>query len=98
MIHVIADIRIKPGMLEEFAAIAQPFVALSRQEPGCRRYDLSASITDPESLVFVEQWESREALEAHLASPHLTAFREARRPFLVAAHVEIIHPDRVEVL
>lgn len=98
MIHVIADIRIRPGLLEEFAAIAQPCIAASRREPGCRRYDLNASITDPDALVFVEQWESREAFEAHRTTAHHAAFSQANKPFIVASQVSIIHPDKVEVI
>lgn len=98
MIYVIADVRIRPGTLEAFAAIAQSCITLSRQEPGCRRYDLHASITDPEGLVFVAQWESREALDAHYATPHLAEFQEANKAFVVASRVEVIHPGEVERL
>lgn len=98
MIYLVARIHIKPGALEAFAAIAQPCIEATRREPGCVHYDLHASITDPETVVFVEQWESREALDAHFRTPHLAAFRKASREHVVTSRVEVIHPEHVEVL
>ncbi|GLQ53533.1 putative quinol monooxygenase [Devosia nitrariae] len=98
MIYVIATIRIRPDALEAYATLAQPCIAATRREAGCLLYDLDASTTDPETLVFVQKWESREALADHLNAPHVVAFREAIKPYVIEAQVEIVHPDRVEVM
>ena len=70
----------------------------TRREPGCILYDLHASVTDPERVVFIEQWQSRDAFEAHLKTAHLAAFGAASKPYVVSAKVEVIHPDHVETL
>lgn len=98
MIYVVATVRIHPGTLEPFVETAYPAIETTRREAGCILYDLHASVTDPYRLVFIEQWETREAFNAHLEAPHMLALREANKPFVADAKVEIIHPDRVEVL
>ena len=98
MIYVIATVHIRPDALEAYATLAQPLIAAARHEPGCIRYDLGASLTDPQSLIFLQQWQTREALTVHIGSPHAVAFREAIKPFITDATLEIIHPERVEVM
>ncbi|MCX7324038.1 MAG: putative quinol monooxygenase [Hyphomicrobiales bacterium] len=98
MIYLIATLRIKPGSLAAVTAAVTPCLEATRKEAGCISYDLHADVTDPEALVFVERWETREALTAHFGTPHLQAWREAGGPHIVSRKIEIIHPDRVETL
>ena len=49
--------------------------APTRAEKGCINYDLHVSPDNPGLLVFHENWVSKEDLDAHLASPHIDAFR-----------------------
>lgn len=48
----------------------------TRAEKGCLNYDLHVSPDDPGLLVFHENWESKDDLDAHLASAHIDAFRK----------------------
>lgn len=96
MIYVVATLTIKPGSLEALRAPAAACIAETRKEEGCIAYELMASLDDPERLVFVEKWETREALTAHSKKPHLVAWREASAPHLVERRIEVIHPDKVE--
>ncbi|KKB84958.1 hypothetical protein VW29_09105 [Devosia limi DSM 17137] len=98
MIYVVSTVRIHPGTLEPFVEAAYPAIETTRREPGCILYDLHASVTDPYRLVFTSQWESREAFNTHLESPHMLALCETNKPLVLGAKVEIIHPERVEVL
>ncbi|MEM8811811.1 MAG: putative quinol monooxygenase [Pseudomonadota bacterium] len=98
MIVVIAKLSIKPGSVQDVLALAKPCIAETRDEPGCLFYDIHQSLTDPETLVFVEHWETREALSAHFETPHVSTWREARTPFVTGASIEIIHTDNVETL
>ena len=97
MILVVATIVIRPDTLEAIRPHALACIEATRKESGCIAYDLHASMTDPERLVFVEKWETREALTAHSKQPHLAAWREASAPYLVSRTIEIVHPERVEV-
>lgn len=75
-VTVIAFHRAKPGkeraLRETLLALCGP----TRVEKGCINYDLHVSTDDPSLLVFHENWVSKADLEAHLASPHIDAFRE----------------------
>lgn len=96
MIYVIATLTIKPGSLDALRGPAADCIAETRKESGCISYELFASVTDPEKLVFVEQWESRDALTAHSRQPHLKVWRDASAPHLVSRKIEIVHPDKIE--
>ncbi len=98
MIFVIATLRIKPGSLPSVIEAAQPCLAATRLEQGCISYDLHANVTDPETVVFVERWATRDALSKHFEMPHLKAWRDAGGPHIVSRTVEIVHSDHVEVL
>ncbi|MEQ1954575.1 putative quinol monooxygenase [Mesorhizobium sp. CN2-181] len=97
-IYVLATLTIKPGSMEALRGPALACIEGTRKEKGCISYDLFVSATDPDTLVFVERWKTREDLTAHSQEPHLVAWREASTPHLAARKVEIIHPDKVETL
>lgn len=40
-----------------------------RNEPGNLGYDYFISISDPETVLLIDSWESQEAIDAHHASP-----------------------------
>ena len=96
MIYVVATLTIKPGTLDHLREPAAACIAQTRKEAGCISYELFASLTDPEKLVFIEKWETREALTAHSKQPHLKAWRDASAPHLVSRSIEIVHPEKVE--
>ena len=96
MIYVVATLAIKPGTQEALREAAVACIAATRKEKGCISYDLHASLTDPERLVFVERWETREDLTSHSKQPHLAAWREASAPHLVSRTVEVVHVDKAE--
>ncbi len=80
MIVVAAHITLKPGKKEEFWKLAQECIATTRTENGCISYTLFASMESEDKLVFLEEWETRAALDAHLQAPHLKAFSAATTP------------------
>ena len=90
-VDVVAHIHAKPGREAELRAVLEGFVAPTRQEDGCLRYDLFVDLDDPTKFTFIEEWSSREALEAHGKSSHITAGR-AMFPDLLA------QPGWVQVL
>ena len=70
-IAVVAKEKIKPGQEEAFIACMAEMFELTRQEAGCISYDLYKPENDPEAdFAMVELWESKEALDAHMASEH----------------------------
>lgn len=67
--------RAKPGRGDEAQAAFREVAVPTHAEDGCILFALHRVTGDPERLVLVERWESREALDAHIATDHLAAFR-----------------------
>lgn len=82
LLTVIAYMKAAPGKRDELRAALEALVEPTSQEQGYVNYDLHQSIEDLGLFLFYENWESGEALDAHLAAPHLTAFA-ARIPELL---------------
>ena len=79
-VTVIAYHRAKPGKERALREALLGVCAPTRGEKGCLNYDLHVSPDDPGLLVFHENLAD---LDAHLASPHIDAFR-AVAPDLLA--------------
>jgi quinol monooxygenase YgiN len=76
-VHVIATFFPEVGKEDELERVLLEMIEPTRREPGCIRYDLVRSLQGNSSteLVFVEEWESAAALDAHGRTPHLLALR-----------------------
>jgi quinol monooxygenase YgiN len=74
--------------LAAFEALVQP----THDEAGCILYALHRGTDDPRRLAFVERWESREHLDAHLGSSHVSALLE-RADELLAEPADIVVYD-----
>ncbi len=98
MIYVLATITTLSGQAAALIRGARACIDATRLEEGCISYDYVQDTEKPDVVVVIERWSSREALAAHLLVPHLAAWREARKPFVKATKVEIIHAGQVEVL
>jgi quinol monooxygenase YgiN len=97
MIFVVATITIKPGSEAAVRAAVAPAIAATLEEAGCLGYDLHQSVSDPLTFVFVERWETREALTAHSKTAHLKVWRDASGPHVTSRQIEVIHPEKIEV-
>lgn len=74
-VDVVAHLCAKPGCESALRLVLESFVAPTRQEKGCLRYDLHVDLDDPTKFTFVEEWESRVDLEKHGQSEHIAAGR-----------------------
>ena len=75
-IVVVGSFTARPGKEAEGLQAFEELVEPTHAEDGCILYALHRGSDDPAKLAFIERWESREALEAHLASPHIQAVLE----------------------
>ena len=98
MIYVIATVTIKPEKTEETLAAARIAIAETVKEKGCISYDLHTSVTNPTQHVFVERWEDRDCLNAHMHQPHFKVWRKAGAEGITARKIEIITDGKVEVM
>lgn len=46
-----------------------------RAEDGCVRYDYYLSEKDPNELLLIEQWETKQHQQTHIAQPHMERLR-----------------------
>ncbi|WP_375425230.1 putative quinol monooxygenase [uncultured Friedmanniella sp.] len=79
---VVAFMRARPGREDELRSAFEALVEPTTQEAGYVNYDLHESTSDPGLFYFYENWESGDALDAHLDAPHLRQF-VARIPELL---------------
>jgi quinol monooxygenase YgiN len=68
---VVGSFTAAPGREAEAEAAFRGLLEPTHGEEGCILYALHRGVDDPRRLAFVERWASREALEAHLGSPHI---------------------------
>lgn len=88
-VTVTARSKAKPGREKDLENALRAVVPPTHQEEGCLRYAVHRSTDDPGAFLIVEKWSSMEALQAHLATPHVQElFRKA--PELVVAPPEIL--------
>ena len=74
-VTVLARFKAKPGMEEKAKQAILACVAPTRAEKGCINYDLHQSVDDKAVFILYENWESKEILDKHLKTPHLTGLQ-----------------------
>ena len=98
MIHVIASIRVKLDGVKRFLEVFNANVPAVRAEAGCIEYrpavdvasGLAAQRLEPDLVTIIEKWESLEALRAHLAAPHMAAYREKVKDLVVNVTLKVL--------
>jgi quinol monooxygenase YgiN len=77
MIVVVGRVSTDPDKREALIRIGQTVAAASRAEAGCIGYRLYGDTELEDEFVFIEEWESDEALQRHFATPHISEFMQA---------------------
>ncbi len=99
MFSLVVQLEVRAEDRDEFlAAITANAAASVRDEPGCRRFDVSAVEGDDTRFLLYELYDDAEAFEAHKQAPHFATWREVAdrvlasqvntRGALVASHAE----------
>ena len=84
MIVVVGRVQTDADKRDELIRVGRAVAAASRMEAGCVSYCLYESTENPNEFVFVEEWESQDALTRHFATAHIREFMQASRATLVA--------------
>jgi quinol monooxygenase YgiN len=84
MIVVVGRVRTDADKRAELVRIGQAVAGASREEPGCISYRLYEDAELDNEFVFVEEWESSEALQRHFATTHVADFMRAIPDTIVA--------------
>jgi quinol monooxygenase YgiN len=77
MIVVVGRVKTDAAKREALVRIGQAVAAASRPEPGCISYRVYEDTELENEFVFVEEWESSEALQQHFAAAHVGEFMRA---------------------
>jgi quinol monooxygenase YgiN len=77
VVIVLGAALVREAELDRALQLSREHVQRSRAEPGCIAHGVHRDADRPDRLVFVEKWESREALQRHFAVPESRAFVKA---------------------
>ena len=82
MLIVHVHVHVKPEAVEAFKAASLDNARQSVMEPGVARFDVIQQADDPARFVLVEVYRSAEAPDAHKATHHYAAWRDAVAPMM----------------
>jgi quinol monooxygenase YgiN len=74
MITVIAKLPVKEGKMDEAMAAFKVLMSKVASEEGTVLYSLNQEKANPNTLVVVEQYQDKAALEFHSSTPHFKEF------------------------
>ena len=76
MLIVTGEIEIDPADIETLRAAAIVMMDETAKEEGCRFYRFYQDVQHPGKVRVYEEWDSREALQAHFETPHMKVWRQ----------------------
>jgi quinol monooxygenase YgiN len=101
MIYVIATVEVEAGKREEFLAAFRENVPNVIAEAGCIEYvptvdhptklDAQPALRD-DVVTVVEKWEDLDALNAHLAAPHMLSYRQQVGHLVKSVELQVLEP------
>ncbi len=77
-VFVVAHVDVAPNT--QAPTLLQQLAEASRQEPGSVRFDVLQHAMRGNHFTVVEQWQDPDALDAHVATAHARAYRDALQP------------------
>jgi quinol monooxygenase YgiN len=90
MYKFVISIGLKPGALEQILQRAPEVQRLTRAESGCLAYEFFTCTDDPDRLVFIECFESKEAHARHCEQGYTKQFIAFHEQFHTAFKFERI--------
>lgn len=91
---VVALLETSADNAEELKKVCLGLIEPSRKDEGCISYELYQDTTNPGKFTFIEKWESKELLEAHIKAPHLVAAAETFGKILTK-ELQVIMLDKI---
>jgi quinol monooxygenase YgiN len=99
MVHVLATVTLAHGKRAEWLAAFKELMPLVHAEAGCIEYGAAVDIdsgiprqepVNPDEAVIIEKWASLDHLKAHLAAPHMAAYRERIKGLVLGVKLRIL--------
>lgn len=70
MIKVVAKSFAKADKIDKILELSKEMVEKTVKEEGCIKYEIFRDVKDSKVMIIIEEWESDEALNKHMASEH----------------------------
>ena len=74
MIIVHGTFPIKPDVRDEAMDLMRRMSKATRDEAGCISYEFFIGLTDPDTMLLFQEWESLDALQDHFETTHMEDF------------------------
>ena len=97
MIGVVAKIPVKDGKADDMIALLKDLMVHVAQEEGTVLYTLNRDPTNPNTIVIMERYKDKAALEAHSSTPHFKAL-SSKMPEFLAGKPEILVLEEVHTI
>ena len=96
MKFVIGWLKLRPGMRDEFMALAGPFIEAALRENGVEFFEFHPSSTDPDTVIAIEKYRTPEAHDLHHQTPHFAEMWGHVQRLCIEGRFENIFADRVD--
>jgi len=80
----------REGCREAFVALVAENARQSRQEPGCRQFDVLLPLDATAAVALYEIYDDRAAFDHHVATPHYLRFKEASAGLVAGSTIHIL--------
>ena len=94
MIGLIAHVPVQEGKVEEAIEMFRELMLKVAEEEGTLSYTLNRSEKDPNTLVMMERYKDKSALDFHSSSPHFKEF-SSKLPAILAGKPEIVVMEEI---
>lgn len=84
MVIITAKVKLQSGASEKFLEAVRAMQPQVMQDPGAIEYSLHRSADDPDTFIFYERYESKEAFAYHLSTDHFKVLSGTIDPLLAA--------------
>ena len=78
------NIRIKPENVDAWIKMALENARQSRQEPGCRQFEVLVDPNDRTRVMLFERYDDDKAFDAHQQTPHFKKYLAEAVPLLAS--------------
>jgi (4S)-4-hydroxy-5-phosphonooxypentane-2,3-dione isomerase len=88
---VLVEFRLKPGSSQAFGELIGANARASvADEPGCRRFDIATSPSDPDRVFLYEIYDDQAAFDHHLAAAHYLRFKEGCAALVESSTIHLL--------
>jgi quinol monooxygenase YgiN len=94
MLLVVSALSIDPARREDILLAVRELTVNTREEAGCVGFRLLQDPDNPNDLVFLETWQSRDALDSHLSTAPVARFRERLAGAITARDTKLHEIER----